>query len=115
MDPFNASAVADGVWLLAVTAMVLRSIEAWRRFPQAEMIPLQWTTQGEPSLWASRDLALALTPMVGLAAGLLLASAARAAGDYVPAALLAVRFAAPLVLVASHHWHMRGAVETLRG
>jgi hypothetical protein len=114
MADLNVSALADVIWLLALAAMALQSRAAWKTLPEEGWTPMQWGPDGEPTASASRDLAVAFTPMAAALGGLLLAAAARMAGDEPGLGLTAVRFAAPVLLALAHRWHLQAAVATVR-
>jgi hypothetical protein len=113
--PFDWTSVglADAVWALALVAMALCSVHAWRRMDAEAWAPLQWTRDGRPLMRAQRDLVVAFTPMAALAAGLLLAAGARL-GDPSQIGWDLVRLAAPLLLVAAHQLHLDGVIKTLK-
>jgi hypothetical protein len=75
--------------------------------------PLQWGRDGRPVMRAQRDLAVAFTPMVAMASGLLLAAGARL-GDPSQTVWVALRLVAPILLVITHQMHLKGALKTLK-
>jgi hypothetical protein len=113
MLDWTSTALADGVWAAALLVMVLCSARAWRRMDAEAWAPLQWGRDGRPVMRAQRDLAVAFTPMVAMAGGLLLAAGARL-GDPAQTGWTVIRLAAPLMLAILHQVHMRGAVKTLK-
>lgn len=113
MLDWTSTALADGVWALALAVMTLCSIRAWRRMDAEAWAPLQWARDGRPVMRAQRDLAVAFTPLVAMAAGLLLAAGARL-GDASETGWVALRLAAPVLLAISHQIHLKGALKTLK-
>jgi hypothetical protein len=110
---WTSTLLADLVWGLALATMTYRSVRAWRRMDPDAWAPLQWNRAGRPIMRAQRDLAVAFTPLVALAGGLLFAAGARLGDDY-QTGWAAMRLTAPVLLAAAHHAHMRGAVKTLK-
>ena len=113
MLDWNSTALADGVWAAALLVMAVCSARAWRRMDAEAWAPLQWGRDGRPVMRAQRDLAVAFTPMVAMAGGLLLAAGARL-GDPSQTAWVALRLAAPVVLAITHQLHLKGALKTLK-
>ena len=113
MLDWTSTALADGVWAAALAVMTLCSARAWRRMDAEAWAPLQWGRDGRPMMRAQRDLAVAFTPMVAMAAGLLLAAGARL-GDPSEIGWAALRLSAPLLLVITHQMHLKGALKTLK-
>ncbi len=113
MFDWTSTELADVVWALSVAAMILVSAKAWRRIDAEAWAPLQWSRDGRPLMRAQRDLAVAFTPLVALAGGLLLAAGARL-GDPSETGWVALRLAAPVFLAAFHYLHMQGALKTLK-
>ena len=113
MFDWTSTALADGVWALALMVMILCSARAWRRIDAEAWAPLQWNRHGDPVMRAQRDLAVAFTPMAALAGGLLLAAGARL-GDPSQTGWVLVRLTAPLLLAITHQMHLRGALKTLK-
>lgn len=113
MLDWTSTALADGVWTAAIVVMMLCSARAWRRMDAEAWAPLQWGRDGRPVMRAQRDLAVAFTPLVAMAAGLLMAAGARL-GDASETGWTAVRLAAPVMLVLAHQAHLRGALKTLK-
>lgn len=113
MVDFDLSALADTVWMLALCAMAIRSLRSWEMMAPDAQAPLQWGLDGEPTLFAGRDLAVLFTPTAALVGGLLLAAGERLAGDQAGAGLMLVRFAAPVVLVFAHMAHLKAAVRSV--
>ena len=113
MLDWTSTALADGVWAVALVVMALCSVRAWRRMDAAAWAPLQWGRDGRPVMRAQRDLAVAFTPMVAMAGGLLLAAGARL-GDRSETGWVALRLAAPVLLAVTHQMHLRGALKTLK-
>ncbi len=113
MLDWTSTALADGIWALAIVAMGLCSVRAWRRIDAEAWAPLQWGRDGRPVMRAQRDLAVAFTPLVAMAGGLLLAAGARL-GDPSQTGWTVIRLAAPIMLVVFHQAHMKGAVKTLK-
>ena len=113
MLDWTSTALADGVWALALTVMIACSARAWRRMDAEAWAPLQWGRDGRPVMRAQRDLAVAFTPMAALAGGLLLAAGARL-GDPSQTGWVLVRLTAPLLLAVSHQMHLKGALKTLK-
>jgi hypothetical protein len=113
MLDWTSTALADGVWAVALVVMALCSARAWRRMDSEAWAPLQWGRDGRPVMRAQRDLAVAFTPMVAMAGGLLLAAGARL-GDPSEIGWAALRLAAPVLLVVTHQMHLRGALKTLK-
>lgn len=113
MLDWTSTALADGVWAAALLVMTLCSIRAWRRMDAEAWAPLQWGRDGRPVMRAQRDLAVAFTPMVAMASGLLLAAGARL-GDPSEPGWAALRLAAPVLLAITHQMHLKGALKTLK-
>jgi len=113
MLDWTSTALADGVWTAAIVVMMLCSARAWRRMDAEAWAPLQWSRDGRPVMRAQRDLAVAFTPLVAMAAGLLMAAGARL-GDASETGWTAVRLVAPVMLVLAHQAHLRGALKTLK-
>lgn len=113
MLDWTSTALADGVWAAALVVMVLCSLRAWRRMDAEAWAPLQWGRDGRPVMRAQRDLAVAFTPVVAMAGGLLLAAGARLGDDAQPGWTL-IRLAAPVLLAVLHQAHMKGAMKTLK-
>ena len=113
MLDWTSLALADGVWAAALLVMALCSVRAWRRMDAEVWAPLQWGRDGRPVMRAQRDLAVAFTPLVAMAGGLLLAAGARLGEDGQPGWIL-IRLAAPVMLAVLHQLHMKGAVKTLK-
>jgi hypothetical protein len=113
MLDWTSTALADGVWAGALLVMALCSLRAWRRMGAEAWAPLQWGRDGRPVMRAQRDLAVAFTPVVAMAGGLLLAAGARLGGDSQTGWSL-IRLAAPVMLAILHQVHMKGAVRTLK-
>ena len=113
MLDWTSTALADGVWAGALFVMTFCSVRAWRRMDAEAWAPLQWGRDGRPVMRAQRDLAVAFTPLVAMAGGLLLAAGARL-GDPSETGWVAVRLAAPLLLAITHQMHLRGALKTLK-
>jgi hypothetical protein len=113
MLDWTSMALADGVWALALVVMMLCSVRAWRRMDAEAWAPLQWSRDGRPVMRAQRDLAVAFTPLVAMAAGLLLAAGARL-GDPTETGWVAVRLVAPVLLAITHQMHLKGALKTLK-
>jgi hypothetical protein len=113
MLDWTSTALADGVWALALIVMTLCSIRAWRRMDAEAWAPLQWSRDGRPVMRAQRDLAVTFTPLVAMAAGLLLAAGARL-GDASETGWVALRLTAPVLLVIAHQMHLKGALKTLK-
>jgi hypothetical protein len=113
MLDLTSTALADGVWAAALMVMVLCSARAWRRMDAAAWAPLQWGRDGRPVMRAQRDLAVAFTPMVAMAGGLLLAAGARL-GDPSEVGWVTVRLAAPVLLMITHQLHLKNALKTLK-
>jgi hypothetical protein len=101
------------VWTAALAVMVLCSARAWRRMDAEAWAPLQWGRDGRPVMRAQRDLAVAFTPMVAMASGLLLAAGARL-GDSSETGWAALRLVAPILLAITHQVHLKGALKTLK-
>jgi hypothetical protein len=112
MLDWTSTALADGVWAGALLVMGLCSVRAWRRMDAEAWAPLQWGRDGTPVMRAQRDLAVAFTPMVAMAGGLLLAAGARL-GD-AQTGWTVIRLAAPVMLAVLHQAHMKGAMKTLK-
>src|ERR1700744_670133 len=112
MFDWTSTALADGVWAAALTVMVLCAARAWRRMDAEAWAPLQWGADGRPVMRAQRDLAVAFTPIVAAAGGLLLAAGARL-GDPSETPWVLVRLTAPVLLAVAHQVHLRGALKTL--
>jgi hypothetical protein len=110
---WTSTALADGVWALALVVMALCSIRAWRRMDAEAWAPLQWGRDGQPVMRAQRDLAVAFTPLVAMAGGLLLAAGARL-GDPTETGWAALRLVAPVLLAITHQVHLKGALKTLK-
>jgi hypothetical protein len=110
---WTSTALADGVWAVALIVMALCSARAWRRMDSEAWAPLQWGRDGQPLMRAQRDLAVAFTPMVAMAGGLLLAAGARL-GDASQTGWVALRLAAPVLLAIAHQMHLKGALKTLK-
>ena len=110
---WTSTALADGVWAVALVVMILCSVRAWRRMDAEAWAPLQWGRDGRPVMRAQRDLAVAFTPMVAMASGLLLAAGARL-GDPSQTGWAALRLAAPVLLAITHQMHLKGALKTLK-
>jgi len=110
---WNSTGLADGVWAAALVVMALCSASAWRRMDAEAWAPLQWGRDGKPVMRAQRDLAVAFTPMVAMAGGLLLAAGARL-GDPTETGWVAVRLVAPVLLMITHQAHLNGALQTLK-
>jgi hypothetical protein len=110
---WTSTVLADGVWAAALMVMVMCSVRAWRRIDAEAWAPLQWGRDGRPVMRAQRDLAVAFTPLVAMAGGLLLAAGARL-GDPSEPGWAALRLAAPIVLAITHQLHMKGALKTLK-
>jgi hypothetical protein len=113
MFDWTSTALADGVWGVALVVMALCSARAWRRMDSEAWAPLQWGRDGRPVMRAQRDLAVAFTPMVAMAGGLLLAAGARL-GDPSQTGWVALRLVAPLLLAITHQMHLKGALRTLK-
>jgi hypothetical protein len=113
MLDWSSTALADGVWALALMVMMLCSVRAWRRMDAEAWAPLQWSRDGRPVMRAQRDLAVAFTPLVAMAAGLLLAAGARL-GEASETGWVALRLVAPVLLVITHQMHLKGALKTLK-
>lgn len=113
MLDWTSTALADGVWALALMVMTLCSVRAWRRMDAEAWAPLQWGRDGQPVMRAQRDLAVAFTPLVAVAGGLLLAAGARL-GDPSETGWVAVRLITPVLLAVAHQMHLKGALKTLK-
>lgn len=113
MLDWTSTALADGIWALALAAMALCSARAWRRIDAEAWAPLQWDRDGRPVMRAQRDLAVAFTPIAATVGGLLLAAGARL-GDPSETGWVALRLIAPLLLVIAHQLHLKGALKTLK-
>ena len=113
MLDWTSTALADGVWATALVVMTLCSVRAWRRMDAEAWAPLQWGRDGQPVMRAQRDLAVAFTPLVAMAGGLLLAAGARL-GDPSQTGWVALRLAAPVLLAITHQMHLKGALKTLK-
>ena len=113
MFDLTSTGLADGVWAAALMVMVLCSARAWRRMDATAWAPLQWGRDGRPVMRAQRDLAVAFTPMVAMAGGLLLAAGARL-GDPSVVGWVTVRLAAPVLLMITHQLHLKNALKTLK-
>jgi hypothetical protein len=113
MLDWTSIGLADGVWAAALLVMALCSARAWRRMDAEAWAPLQWNRSGQPVMRAQRDLAVAFTPLVAMAGGLLLAAGARL-GDPSQTGWALIRLIAPLALVVAHQAHLRGALKTLK-
>lgn len=113
MLDWTSTALADGIWGLALLVMALCSVRAWRRMDAEAWAPLQWGRDGQPVMRAQRDLAVAFTPLVAMASGLLLAAGARL-GDPSETGWVALRLVAPVLLVFTHQMHLKGALKTLQ-
>jgi hypothetical protein len=113
MLDWTSTTLADGVWTAALAVMVLCSARAWRRMDAEAWAPLQWGRDGRPVMRAQRDLAVAFTPMVAMASGLLLAAGARL-GDSSETGWAALRLVAPILLAITHQVHLKGALKTLK-
>ena len=113
MLDWTSTALADGIWALALVVMMLCSVRAWRWMDAEAWAPLQWGRDGRPVMRAQRDLAVAFTPMVAMAGGLLLAAGARL-GDQSETGWIVLRLVAPLALMILHQVHLRGALKTLK-
>jgi hypothetical protein len=113
MMDWTSTALADVVWAAALMVMIACSVRAWRRMDAAAWAPLQWSRDGRPVMRAQRDLAVAFTPLVAMAGGLLMAAGARL-GDPSQTGWVVLRLLAPLVLVITHQVHLKGALKTLK-
>jgi hypothetical protein len=113
MLDWTSTELADLVWAAALAFMALCSARAWRRMDAEAWAPLQWDRTGRPVMRAQRDLAVAFTPLVAMAGGLLLAAGARL-GDPSQTGWDMVRLAAPVLLAAAHQHHLKGALKTLK-
>jgi hypothetical protein len=113
MLDWNSTALADGVWAAALLVMAVCSARAWRRMDAEAWAPLQWGRDGRPVMRAQRDLAVAFTPMVAMASGLLLAAGARL-GDPSETGWAVLRLTTPLLLMIAHQMHLKGALKTLK-
>jgi hypothetical protein len=113
MLDWTSTTLADGVWATALVVMALCSARAWRRMDAEAWAPLQWGRDGRPVMRAQRDLAVAFTPLVAMAGGLLLAAGARL-GDDTQTGWTVIRLAAPVMLAVLHQAHMKGAMKTLK-
>ena len=113
MLDWTSTALADVVWTAALLMMALYSARAWRRMDAEAWAPLQWGPDGRPVMRAQRDLAVAFTPMVAAAGGLLMAAGARM-GDPSQIGWVVVRLAAPVLLAGAHYAHLKGALVTLK-
>src|ERR1700760_4030574 len=96
-----STALADGVWVGAPIVLMVCSVRAWRRMDAEAWAPLQWSRDGRPVMRAQRDLAVAFTPLVAMAAGLLLAAGARL-GDPSETGWVTLRLVAPVMLTIAH-------------
>lgn len=113
MLDWTSTALADGVWATALLVMSLCSLRAWRRMDAEAWAPLQWNRDGQPVMRAQRDLAVAFTPLVAMAGGLLLAAGARL-GDPSETGWVMLRLVAPVLLMVTHQMHLKGALKTLK-
>jgi hypothetical protein len=113
MLDWTSTALADGVWATALLVMSLCSLRAWRRMDAEAWAPLQWNRDGQPVMRAQRDLAVAFTPLVAMAGGLLLAAGARL-GDPSETGWVVLRLTAPILLMVMHQAHLKGALKTLK-
>jgi hypothetical protein len=113
MLDWTSTALADGVWTAALLVMMACSARAWRRMDAEAWAPLQWSRDGRPVMRAQRDLAVAFTPLVAIAAGLLMAAGARL-GDPSQTGWVALRLVAPVLLMIAHQAHLGGALKTLK-
>jgi len=113
MLDLTSTALADGVWAVALVVMTLCSARAWRQMDAEAWAPLQWGRDGQPVMRAQRDLAVAFTPLVAMAGGLLFAAGARL-GDPSEIGWVALRLTAPLLLAISHQMHLNSALKTLK-
>ena len=113
MLDWTSTALADLVWATALVMMTLCSVRAWRRMDAEAWAPLQWGRDGQPVMRAQRDLAVAFTPLVAMAGGLLLAAGARL-GDPSETGWVALRLTAPLLLTITHQLHLKSALTTLK-
>ncbi|HEY4030393.1 MAG TPA: hypothetical protein VGM25_08620 [Caulobacteraceae bacterium] len=113
MLDWTSTALADCVWVLALVVMTLCSARAWLRMDAEAWAPLQWNRDGRPMMRAQRDLAVAFTPMVAMAGGLLLAAGARL-GDPSQTGWVALRLVTPLLLAITHQMHLTSALKTLK-
>jgi uncharacterized membrane protein len=111
MVAFDVSAMADTAWMLALAAMAMGSLKAWRAIPPGAWVPLQWGAEGVPSMMTSRSLAVLFTPVSAVVGGLLLAAGERLAGPEAPHGLTLLRFIAPVFLVFAHRAYLSGAVD----
>ena len=112
MTDLYSTAAADCVWALCLAAMAVCSLLAWRRIHPEAWAPLQWGRDGRPVMRAQRDLAVSFTPVAAMVGGLLLAAVSRLYGSSL--GWHALRMTAPLLLLAAHQAHMRGALKTLK-
>ena len=110
---WTSTGLADGVWMAALLVMTWCSARAWRRMDAEAWAPLQWGRDGKPVMRAQRDLAVAFTPMVAMAGGLLLAAGARL-GDSSETGWTVLRLTAPVLLAITHQMHLKGALKTLK-
>ncbi|MEI9891592.1 MAG: hypothetical protein WDN45_14855 [Caulobacteraceae bacterium] len=113
MLDWTSTALADGVWAAALVVMTFCSVRAWRRMDAEAWAPLQWGRDGRPVMRAQRDLAVAFTPLVAVAGGLLFAAGARL-GDPSETGWAALRLTAPVLLAVTHRTHMKSALKTLK-
>lgn len=113
MLDWTSTTLADAIWAAALLVMTLCSIRAWRRMDAGAWAPLQWGRDGQPVMRAQRDLAVAFTPLVAMAGGLLLAAGARL-GDASETGWVALRLVAPILLAITHQMHLKGALKTLK-
>lgn len=113
MLDWTSIALADAVWAACLLVMTACSVRAWRRIGAEAWAPLQWGADGRPVMRAQRDLAVAFTPLVAAAGGLLMAAGARM-GDPSETGWIVVRLAAPVLLAAAHYVHLQGALVTLK-
>jgi hypothetical protein len=113
MFDWTSTALADGVWAVALVVMAWCSARAWRRMDAETRAPLQWSRDGRPLVRAQRDLAVTITPLAAMAAGLLLAAGARL-GDPSQIGWVVLRLIAPVLLAVAHEVHLNGALKTLK-
>ncbi len=104
---------ADVVWSVCLGAMTALSLRAWRKIHPEAWAPLQWDRDGQPVMRAQRGLAVAFTPAAAMVGGLLLAAGERMAGE-TGAGWMTLRLLAPMLLLAAHQAHLRGALKTLK-
>ncbi|MDB5449693.1 MAG: hypothetical protein JWQ52_821 [Phenylobacterium sp.] len=108
--------IGDALWIIALSVMAGASREAGKRMEPDTRMPMQFGRDGEPTVRAKRNLALAFNPVLALMVGIALLAfnrKAAASGPDAPLILFGVRATAAALFALAHLRWLKASMAVL--